>query len=275
MTFPLTPSFSRDYAFHTSANSEAEFDSSVAKADNRHLERFFYVRSMIVTPLRVARVGSRKARRSFARSVNPHESAHQFDSWEAENLNRLQRSHTMSKSKRASALVSSKLNPSFIRKTASPIKSKARNKPGFQKLPFIANRRLKSKSPYWNLPATGGYFGGFATGEAMAVAYLKALRDDKIDYHLAFIVESMMVRCEQEGGSKEVVNPGDRSPEANSLRGQYCGFFYTLTKWLGMAARSFGSNLDNLHERELVAQANAGLGFDSEAFMASLSEGEE
>ena len=82
----------------------------------------------------------------------------------------------MSKSKRASVLVSSKLNPSFIRKTGSPLKSKDSNKPGFQKLPFVASRRTKSKSPYWNLPATGGYFGGRLLQHGRDVTFLVRAR---------------------------------------------------------------------------------------------------
>lgn len=99
----LTSPFSRDYAFHTSANSEAGIGVSEAKADNRR--RAVFLRPQYDRhPLWVARVGSRKTRRSFARYANPHESAHPIGVGEADNLNRLQRSHTMRKAfKRASA----------------------------------------------------------------------------------------------------------------------------------------------------------------------------
>ena len=101
------------------------------------------------------------------------------------------------------AAVVTRLPAAVVGKTPNPIKRKTRGKPGFRRLPFVAGWRTESASPCWNVPASGGYFGGYETGEAMAQAFLKFLREEKGDfpaYWLTGIVESFMTRFEQEGG---------------------------------------------------------------------------
>lgn len=173
------------------------------------------------------------------------------------------------------------LPAAFVGKTTNPIKRKTRGNPGFCRLPFVAGRRAKSASPCWNVPASGGYFGGYETGKAMAQAFLKFLRVEEGDlaaYSLTGIAESFMIRFEQEGGKAMAdYSPcSERSETFEAFRGQYVGFFNTVSQWLAASAKHLGSNLDQLTEQELVRRANAGLGFDHVAFMASLSdEGEE
>ena len=178
------------------------------------------------------------------------------------------------------AAVVTRLPAAFVGKTPNPIKRKTRGKPGFRRLPFVAGWRTESASPCWNVPASGGYFGGYETGEAMAQAFLKFLREEKGDfpaYWLTGIVESFMTRFEQEGGKAMA----DRSPCSEwsepfeAFRGQYCGFFNTVSQWLAASAKHLGSNLDRITEQDLVRRANAGLGFDHVAYMASLSDDEE
>jgi hypothetical protein len=179
----------------------------------------------------------------------------------------------------AAQSVVTRLPAAFVGKTTNPIKRKTRGKPGFRSLPFVAGWRTESASPCWNVPASGGYFGGYETGEAMAQAFLKFLRDEQGDfpaYWLTGIAESFMVRFEQEGGRAMK----DRSPCSGSdgfeaFRGQYCGFFNTVSQWLAASAKHLGSNLDRLTEQDLVRRANAGLGFDHVAYMASLSDEDE
>ena len=149
-------------------------------------------------------------------------------------------------------------------KASKPIKRKTRGKPGFHRLPFVAGWRTEADAPCWNVPATGGYFGGYETGKAMAQSFLKYLREEKCDapaYWLTNIVESFMVRSEQEGGKAML----DRSPVSewsdsfDSLRGQYVGFFNTVSQWLSASAKNLGGNLDSLTEQDLVRRANVGL----------------
>lgn len=167
---------------------------------------------------------------------------------------------------------------SFVNKPVSPIQNKRDYKPSFRSLPFVAGWRSKTKTPYWNVPATGGYFGGYETGAAMATAFLKFIRSSNKDVHgyLPWIVDSFARRIEQEGGSEMADRRyGKTSESYDSLRGQYVGFFNTLASALLNHAKTC-DYLDGVSERELVASANAGLGFDQSAYMASLSEqGEE
>lgn len=161
-------------------------------------------------------------------------------------------------------------------KASGPIKLKTRYKPGFRRLPFVANWRSKSDTPCWDIPATGNYFGGHETGEAMALAFLKFLREgDEVGCGrwLISVVESFMIRFEQEGGGQMVHGSVlDMSDGFSSFRGQYCGFFGLLSNWLWGAAKDLGANLDQITEKDLVCRANAGLNFDSHAFFkASLA----
>jgi hypothetical protein len=178
------------------------------------------------------------------------------------------------------AAVVTRLPAAFVGKAPNPIKRKTRGKSGFRRLPFVAGRRTESASPFWNVPASGGYLGGYETGEAMALSFLKFLREEKVDftvYWLTGIVESFMIRFEQEGGKAMA----DRRPCSewsetfDAFRGQYCGFFNTVSKWLAASAKHLGSNLDRITEQDLVSRANAGLGFDHVAHMDSLSDDEE
>jgi len=173
-----------------------------------------------------------------------------------------------------------RLPTSFVGKPSQPLKRKPRVKHGFRRLPFVAGWRTDSDTPCWHVPASGGYFGGYETGEAMAQAFLKFLREEQSDFPatwLTGIAESFMTRFEQEG----VKAMADRKPMSewsdsfDSFRGQYVGFFNTISQWLSASAKHLGSNLDRIEEQDLVRRANAGLGFDHVAYMASLSDEDE
>lgn len=169
-----------------------------------------------------------------------------------------------------------RLPAAFIRKAPTPIKRKRRGNAGFYQLPFVTNMSVSSPG-CWSVPATGGYFGGYETGEAMAMTFMKFLREEEVRYPgrpwLTEIAESFMIRFEQEGGvamtegSREKT---DSSCSFDSFRGQYVGFFNTLLDWLSVSAKQLGSSLDHIEEKDLVTRANAGLGFDQAAYMASL-----
>jgi len=169
---------------------------------------------------------------------------------------------------RAEKLASNKLS------TPRLLKRRPHVRTPFLQLPFVGSRGTKRTKRFWDVPATGGYFGGYKTGEAMALAFLKFLRADESEYpnyQLTQIVESFMVRFEEEGGEAMVDRRiSDWSTSFDSLRGQHVGFFNTLSVWLAAAAKNLGPRLDNLTEQELVRRANAGLKFDSAAYIAEL-----
>ena len=93
----LTAACGRDYAFSAAGVPAVGFDSPVLRWTTA-AKRFFYVRSM-ASPFygRAVWEGASPAG-TLVRSVNPHGSAHPYDSGEAENINRLLRSFTMPKS---------------------------------------------------------------------------------------------------------------------------------------------------------------------------------
>lgn len=165
-----------------------------------------------------------------------------------------------------------KLNTQFLGEPPIPLKRKARGKCAIRNLPFVAGPRTVSDAPFWHVPPTGGYVGGHETGEAMALEFLKAMRENEdgmVSFWLASVVGDFMVRYEQEGGvtmARRKVT--EQSPGFSALRGQYIGFFNLLSRWLSASAKHLGAELDDLTEEELLLRANAGLGFDSEAYEA-------
>ena len=125
-----------------------------------------------------------------------------------------------------------------------------------------ASNRLPFAGPGgWDVPNTGGYTGGCDTGSALAVMYLKHLRQNGAAPcgSLQHIVLGM-------------IENAHGSPETLSLRGQVVGFFSLLDAWLAEAAKICGSNLDEVTPKELLKLANDGLNFDYDAYMASLTD---
>ncbi|MEX3905142.1 hypothetical protein AB4Y33_16940 [Paraburkholderia sp. BR14319] len=94
----------------------------------------------------------------------------------------------------------------------------------------------------------------------MADAYLKHLREDTDECpvsDLANIVESFMMRFEQEGGrAMPGLGCSAQSESFGSLRQQCAGFFGTLDAWLTQAAKDSASYLDALTEDMIVQRAN-------------------
>ncbi|MCR6651793.1 MAG: hypothetical protein NVV73_10040 [Cellvibrionaceae bacterium] len=140
---------------------------------------------------------------------------------------------------------------------AAVIKLKEPKKPDIWSLPFT-NRKERS---LWALPAIGGYDGGYKTGSAMALVFLKYMRGkDTPGHELTIILEAIFRRIQGAGGPKPPLEePGGAYA---SLRGQYVGFFNTVTGWVWTAATRHGDSLDELSDADLVAQANDGLRCD-------------
>ncbi|OQS31132.1 hypothetical protein [Chromobacterium haemolyticum] len=158
----------------------------------------------------------------------------------------------------------------FVRKAPQRLQLHSKRKQAFRRLPFV-NKTL------WDVPATGGYFGGYDTGEALALMFLKFLRQREANgiepHHLTWLAEAFMARAEEEGGQAMADLPiPEQTDSYGSFRGQYVGFFNTLTMWLSAASKHLGSKLDDIDDKTLLAQANAGLGFDEAAYLASLKD---
>lgn len=165
-----------------------------------------------------------------------------------------------------------------VTKGPNLVKYNARSKYPYFRLPFVGGWKDKSvEAQHWALPASGGYFGGYQTGEAMAHAFLKYLREDRggdgATSHLTSIVESLMIRFEEEGGQamNRRRNRDHRTASFNSFRGQYVGFFNTIAVWLAASAKQIDGQLDAMDEAGITQRANEGLRFDECAYMAEVA----
>ena len=169
--------------------------------------------------------------------------------------------------------IASSLPANFSVKSFVRIKRKCGHPRGFQRLPFVAGRRAKTATPAWAIPATGGYFGGYHTGEAMALAFMKYQRGGpEFQPGLTEVVRSFMRRFEEEGGKTvDEKFPDDQNNSFESFRGQYVGFFNTISSWLSVLVKTSGNGLDSIEDKDLISMANKGLSFDCKAYMASLS----
>jgi hypothetical protein len=152
------------------------------------------------------------------------------------------------------------------------IKFKKSKKPVLWDLPF-ADKKTRS---YWAVPATGGYIGGYKTGNAMALVFLRHLRNRDQTLppinDLTLILKAIFKRIQDAGGPlPPLQDPGGAYA---SLRGQYVGFFNCVTQWLWVAATKHGDSLDELADADLVVTANEGLKFDAVGYFDSLPEDE-
>lgn len=143
-----------------------------------------------------------------------------------------------------------------------------RSRNQFLRLPFMGKGET-IKALCWDLPATGGYVGGYRAGEAMAISFLKYLRDQDqpfIPTELTHIAGAIMERWSQEGGHRMASRSmANQSLAFESIHGQYAGFFNTLLPWIHAAASRLGGNLDSITEGDLIRKANAGLNWDPES----------
>jgi len=103
-------------------------------------------------------------------------------------------------------------------------------------LPFVKLSE-DSDTPWWNVPYMGNYHFGYCIGETMAhtlMRYYKRHHEkDDLAYEVTSIVTSMMVHFVKLDG----INMGNKpcpehSPEYESFRGQYVGFFNTIGEFL-------------------------------------------
>ncbi|WP_031432306.1 hypothetical protein [Methylomarinum vadi] len=118
------------------------------------------------------------------------------------------------------------------------------------RLPFVDTQPGKSGISFWNVPKTGGYSGGCKTGNALALIYLKHLRE---------------YGCGDGGGSLQTIamdmfdSEGNDSPEHDALRGQMVGFFSELDRYLAGAVNCLTGDLDKYSNEKLLQEAIDGL----------------
>ncbi|MDF1820706.1 MAG: hypothetical protein P1U64_04000 [Alcanivoracaceae bacterium] len=131
-------------------------------------------------------------------------------------------------------------------------------------LPFI-NRDSRGSLNHWDVPATGGYFGGNRLGTCFAMMYLKHLRRHGVRGN--GMLQNILM--DAFGLTK------DDSPETEALRGQMVGFLSTLDDWLISAAKMAGRSLEMVDDSFWEREANKALQFDEKAFLASFSSEDE
>lgn len=151
--------------------------------------------------------------------------------------------------------------------TSGPLKYYPHRKIAIHRLPFVGSHSWPRNSRFWAIPATGGYGGGCATGEALALLYLKHLRHSTVNDAptLGWINHAMWQRLQEEsrgieGGSCITDYPSTWL----SLRGQSVGFLRVMNICLEIACRELGHCLDNMSEQELLNRANQGLGSEEQ-----------
>jgi len=126
-----------------------------------------------------------------------------------------------------------------------------RRKIRWQRLPFVAGKS------HWAVPATGGHLGGVMTGEAMAIAYLKHLRETPDPL---LCLGSLHLVANALYGMDGVPARDDASL---SRRGQRAGFFNELTRFLWLVAQHQGAPLDAVSDAMILDKANKGLQYQA------------
>jgi hypothetical protein len=145
------------------------------------------------------------------------------------------------------------------------LRSKPAAKGPWGHLPFVGKDHAEQSC--WDVPMTGGYWGGIEVGEAMARVYLKYVRGRQVE---KLDDTSMLLRAMLEGMDKKQTSTPE---EASSLRGQRVGFMSEICVWLSAAAQRLGSSFDAIPERSFVAQANEALTFTDASLMAAIAAG--
>lgn len=146
------------------------------------------------------------------------------------------------------------------------LRSKPEGESAWERLPFVGKDHHAYFSD-WDVPLTGGYFGGIEVGASIARMYLKYLRDEQDNpirlgaSNLQGILNSLDVRV------------ATTKDEGDSLRGQRVGFIYELGNWLEAAATRLGSSFDAIPERSFVHQANEALSRTDAALTNSINSG--
>lgn len=147
------------------------------------------------------------------------------------------------------------------------LRFKPRRKIAAHRLPFVGREHSTPDYGligYWDVPLTGGYAGGNQTGLALAKLLLVYMRENHADEMVGYAAGAMMLSM------LEAARTAD-DDQFEALRGQALGVMNQLTPFLVGAAYHAGHELDGLDTKKVLALANAGLAFDEQARIASLT----
>jgi hypothetical protein len=134
------------------------------------------------------------------------------------------------------------------------------------RLPFVGKDHSKNHSN-WDVPMTGGFFGGIEVGKAIARMYLKYVRTE-IGNPVALsstLLSSMLT-------SLAAKQPSTKDEE-HALSGQRAGFLGELSYWLSASVLRLGSSFDAISEQSFVDQVNIHLLRDDATLMALIEAG--
>lgn len=152
-----------------------------------------------------------------------------------------------------------------------------KKKTPIHRLPFVGSEHTENGCfSFWNLPAAGGYQGGFSTGKAVALMYLKHLRGTRqpdADMESAYLIWMVDAWTERMFSCLKQADSADKIPlrglligkqdttERAALRGQMAGFLSVLSECLSGAVRTRDSSLNQYSNESLLDHANAGICF--------------
>jgi hypothetical protein len=143
------------------------------------------------------------------------------------------------------------------------LRSKPEGKCAWDRLAFVGKDHC-AKHSNWDVPLTGGFFGGVEVGRAAACMFLKYLRDER-DNPCRLTSSNLKSVL----GSMDSKVPTTEEEE-RSLKGHRAGFIFELAYWLESAAEKLGSSFDAIPERSLVERANESLTRTDAALMAAI-----
>jgi len=145
-------------------------------------------------------------------------------------------------------------------------KNPSESKTSVFRLPFVGEFDDDQKEfRYWDVPLTGGYFGGEITGKALGVAYLRFVElseaDDRDDDTLSAIVMAMARKIAEHDAFKYKES---ETVAAASIRAQMQAFLAVIDKQLSDDPIN-AVTLEATTEKEIIDLANKGLSLDSNA----------
>ena len=144
------------------------------------------------------------------------------------------------------------------------LRSKPDGACAWDRLPFVGRDHSKYHSN-WDVPLTGGFFGGVDAGRVAARMFMKYLRDERQNpcrlgsSKLRIVIASM--------DNKTVTT----EEEMQSLKGQRTGFMSEIAYWLESAAEMLGSSFDAIPMRCFVQMANENLERTDAALHAAIN----
>ncbi|NMY06360.1 hypothetical protein HBO12_25725 [Pseudomonas sp. WS 5059] len=144
------------------------------------------------------------------------------------------------------------------------LRAKLEVKDAWNRLPFVGSDHSKFHSN-WDVPLTGGFFGGIEVGRVAARMLMKYLRDERQNPCRlgSSSLQSVFASMDNKNPTTE--------EEMRSLQGQRTGFISEIAYWLESAAERLGSSFDEIPVRSFVQMANESLECTDEAFHAAIN----